>query len=162
MRRIALALLCVAVAVPALADAANPRKGGRYVGKSKPILGAKRHTVSIRISSDGQRGTFRYCGDRRRRAMSAGFRVRNGRFTAPKRQRRRGGKRIVTFQATGRFTSANRVRGRHRRGVRVRPHPRQLHGAAAPLTPSRFSHGLLGRATAEEVSACTSVWAPFF
>ena len=111
MRRIALGLLCVAIAVPAIADAADPRKGGRYVGKSKPLLGSKRHTVSIRISSDGQRGTFRYCGDRRRRAMSTRFRVRNGAFTATKRERRRGGKRVVTFQANGRFTSRNRVRG---------------------------------------------------
>ena len=111
MRRIALGLLCVAVAAPAIADAANPRKGGRYVGKSQPLLGAKRHTVSIRVSSDGTRGTFRYCGDRRRKAMSTRFRVRNGPFTATKRERRKGGKRVVTFQATGRFTSQNRVRG---------------------------------------------------
>jgi hypothetical protein len=111
MRRIALAVLCIAVAVPAIAVAANPQKGGRYTGKSKPILGFKRHTVSIRISSDGQRGTIRYCGDRRRRAMSAGFRVRKGRFTAKRRERRKGGKRVVVFQATGQFTSRTRVRG---------------------------------------------------
>ena len=79
----------------------EPAKGGRYTGKSKPILGSKSHTVSIRISSDGTTGTFRYCGDRRRKAMSARFRVRNGRFTATKRERRRGGKRVVTFQANG-------------------------------------------------------------
>ena len=109
-RRLALGLLCAAVVVPAVALAADPQKGGRYVGKSKPILGAKRHTISIRVSSDGTRGTLRYCGDRRRRAMSAGFRVRNGRFTATKRQRRKG-KRVVTFQAKGRFTSRTRVKG---------------------------------------------------
>jgi hypothetical protein len=103
-------LLCAAVAVPAVALAADPQKGGRYVGKSKPILGAKRHSISIRVSSDGTRGTLRYCGDRRRRAMSAGFRVRKGRFTATKRQRRKG-KRVVTFQAKGRFTSRTRVTG---------------------------------------------------
>ena len=103
-------ILCLVVAVPAIAVAANPRNGGRYTGKSKPILGAKGHTVSIRISSDGTRGTIRYCGDRRRRAMSARFRVRDGRFTAKKRQRR-GGARVVTFQATGRFTSATKVSG---------------------------------------------------
>jgi hypothetical protein len=108
---VALFVLCVAVAVPAVAIAASPQKNGRYTGKSTPILGAKRHTVSIRISSDGTRGTLRYCGDRRRRAMSAGFRVRKGgRFTATKRQRRKG-RRVVTFQATGRFTSRTRVRG---------------------------------------------------
>jgi len=111
MKRILLAFLCMVIAVPAIAVAADPRKGGRYTGKSKPLLGTKRHTVSIRVSSDGNRGTFRYCGDRRRRAMSAGFRVRNGRFTATKRERRKGGKRVVTFQATGRFTSRTRVRG---------------------------------------------------
>lgn len=109
-RRLALGLLCVVVAIPAVALAADPRKGARYTGKSKPILGSKGHTVSIRISSDGKTGTFRYCGDRRRRAMSARFRVRNGRFTAKKRERRRG-KRIVTFQATGRFSSSTRVSG---------------------------------------------------
>jgi hypothetical protein len=70
-----------------------------------------RHTVSIRISSDGHRGTIRYCGDRRRRAMSARFRVRNGRLRAVRRERRRG-TRVVTFQATGRFTGRTRVRGR--------------------------------------------------
>lgn len=106
-----LAVLCLAVAVPAIAVAADPQKGGRYAGKSKPILGYKKHTVSIRVSSDGTTGTFRYCGDRRRRAMSARFRVRNGRFTASKRERRRGGKRVVTFQAKGRFTSRTRVKG---------------------------------------------------
>jgi hypothetical protein len=110
-KQIVVALLCVAVAVPAVAIAASPQSGGRYTGKSKPILGAKRHTVSIRISSDGTRGTLRYCGDRRRRAMSAGFRLRKGgRFTATKRQRRKG-KRVVTFQAKGRFTSRTRVKG---------------------------------------------------
>ena len=106
-----LALLCLAAALPAVALAADPQKGGRYTGKSKPILGAKKHTVSIRVSQDGKTGTLRYCGDRRRRAMSARFRVRNGRFTATKRERRRGGKRVVTFQAKGRFTSRTRVRG---------------------------------------------------
>ena len=106
-----LALLCLAAALPAVALAADPQKGGRYTGKSKPILGAKKHTVSIRVSQDGKTGTLRYCGDRRRRAMSARFRVRNGRFTATKRERRRGGKRVVTFQAKGRYTSRTRVRG---------------------------------------------------
>ena len=106
-----LALLCLAAALPGVALAADPQKGGRYTGKSKPILGAKKHTVSIRVSQDGKTGTLRYCGDRRRRAMSARFRVRNGRFTATKRERRRGGKRVVTFQAKGRFTSRTRVRG---------------------------------------------------
>ena len=110
MRKIALVILCLVVAAPAIAIAANPRKGGHYTGKSKPLLGNKRHTVSIRISSDGKSGTFRYCGDRRRRAMSARFRVRNGRFTAKKRQRRRG-TRVVTFQATGRFSKSTRVSG---------------------------------------------------
>lgn len=104
-------MLCLVVAVPAIAVAANPQKGGLYRGKSKPLIGYKRHTVSIRVSSDGATGTFRYCGDRRRRAMSARFRVRDGRFTATKRERRRGGKRVVTFQAKGRFTSRTRVRG---------------------------------------------------
>ncbi|HZO58265.1 MAG TPA: hypothetical protein VFB51_01095 [Solirubrobacterales bacterium] len=112
MRRIVTALLCVAVAVPGIAVAAAPRKGGHYTGKSTPLLGSKRHTVSIRISGDGRTGTFRYCGDRRRRAMSARFIVRKGRFTARRRERRRGGARVVTFQATGRFTSRTRVRGR--------------------------------------------------
>lgn len=112
MRRIGLAVICLAVAVPAIAVAADPQKGGRYTGKSKPILGSTRHTVSIRISSDGTTGTLRYCGDRRRKAMSAGFRVRNGRFTATRRERRRGGKRVVTFQANGRFTSRTRVKGK--------------------------------------------------
>jgi len=110
IRRVALGLLCAVVAIPAVALAANPRKGARYTGKTKPILGSKGHRVSIRISSDGTRGTIRYCGDRRRKAMSAGFRVRNGRFTATKRERRRGA-RVVTFQATGRFSSATRVSG---------------------------------------------------
>ncbi len=111
MKRIALAVLCLAIAAPALAGAANPRKGGHYVGKSRPLLGEARHTVSIRVSSDGKQGTLRYCGDRRRRAMSARFRVRNGAFKATKRARRRGGRRVVIFQATGRFTSRTRVRG---------------------------------------------------
>ena len=102
--------LCVAIAVPAIAGAAAPRKGGHYTGKSTPLVGSKRHTVSIRISSDGKSGTLRYCGDRRRRAMSARFKVRKGRFTASRRVRR-GSKRVVTFQATGRFTSRTRVRG---------------------------------------------------
>ena len=106
-----LAVLCLAVAVPAIAVAADPQKGGRYTGKSKPILGSKKHRVSIRISSDGQSGTLRYCGDRRRGAMSARFKVRDGRFTAIRRERRRGGKRVVTFQATGRFTRRTRVKG---------------------------------------------------
>jgi hypothetical protein len=110
VRRIVLALLCVAVTLPAIAVAASPRKGGHYTGKSTPLLGTKRHTVSIRVSSTGKTGTLRYCGDRRRRAMSARFKVRKGRFTATKRVRRQG-KRIVTFQATGRFTSAKRVSG---------------------------------------------------
>jgi hypothetical protein len=112
MRRIVPGLLCLTVAVPALAVAAAPRKGGHYTGKSTPLLGSKRHTVSIRVSRDGRTGTFRYCGDRRRRAMSARFKVRNrGRFTAIRRERRRGGKQVVTFQATGRFTTRTRVRG---------------------------------------------------
>lgn len=111
LKHIVIAVLCMAVAVPAVAVAASPQDGGRYTGKSKPILGAKRHTVSIRVSSDGTRGTLRYCGDRRRRAMSAGFRIRKGgRFTATKRARRKG-RRVVIFQATGRFTSRTRVRG---------------------------------------------------
>src|SRR5688572_17315633 len=107
MRRIVLAVICLAVAVPAIAVAANPQKGGHYTGKTKPILGFKKHTISIRVSSDGTAGTLRYCGDRRRKAMSARFRVRSGRFTATKRERRRG-KRVVTFQAKGRFTSRTR------------------------------------------------------
>ena len=111
MRRIVIALMCLAVSAPAIAIAASPRKGGHYTGKSKPLLGTKRHTVSIRVSSDGRTGTFRYCGDRRRRAMSARFKVRKGRFTAAKRERRKGGRRVVVFQATGRFTSSTRVRG---------------------------------------------------
>jgi hypothetical protein len=106
----ALVALCVAIAVPALALAADPKPGGHYTGKSKPLLGTKRHSVSIRISSSGERGTIRYCGDRRRKATSAGFRVRNGRFKATKRITR-SGKRVVSFQATGRFTSRTKVTG---------------------------------------------------
>ena len=43
---------------------ADPVKGGRYTGKATPILSSKKHSVVIRVSSDGTRGTIRYCGDR--------------------------------------------------------------------------------------------------
>jgi hypothetical protein len=107
---IALLALCAAVVGPALALAADPVKGGRYTGKSKPILGDKKHSVVIRVSGDGTRGTMRYCGDRRRRAQTVRFRIRGGRFKATKRIRRKG-RRVVSFQATGRFRSRSRVTG---------------------------------------------------
>jgi hypothetical protein len=107
---IALAALCAAAVGPALALAADPVKGGRYSGKSRPILSAKKHSVVIRVSSDGTRGTMRYCGDRRRRAETVRFRIRNGRFKATKRIRRKG-RRVVSFQASGRFRSRSRVTG---------------------------------------------------
>ena len=50
MRRIVLAVICLAVAVPAIAVAANPQKGGHYTGKSKPILGVKQaHDLDPRV-----------------------------------------------------------------------------------------------------------------
>ena len=107
---IALLALCAAVVGPALALAADPVKGGRYTGKSRPILNDKKHSVVIRVSGDGTRGTMRYCGDRRRRAETVRFRIRNGRFKATKRIRRKG-RRVVSFQATGRFRSRSRVTG---------------------------------------------------
>jgi hypothetical protein len=107
---IALIALCAAVILPALALAADPVKGGRYSGKSRPILGDRKHSVVIRVSSDGTRGTMRYCGDRRRRSETVGFRIRNGSFKATKRIRRRG-RRVVSFQATGRFRTRSRVTG---------------------------------------------------
>ena len=107
---IALLALCAAVVGPALALAADPVKGGRYSGKSKPILGDKKHSVVIRVSGDGTRGTMRYCGDRRRRAETVRFRIRNGSFKATKRIRRKG-RRVVSFQATGRFRTRSRVTG---------------------------------------------------
>jgi hypothetical protein len=107
---IALLALCAAVVIPALALAADPVKGGRYSGKSRPLLGDKKHSVVIRVSGDGTRGTMRYCGDRRRRAETVRFRIRNGSFKATKRIRRRG-RRVVSFQATGRFRSRSRVTG---------------------------------------------------
>jgi hypothetical protein len=107
---IALLALCAAVVGPALALAADPVKGGRYSGKSRPILNGKKHSVVIRVSGDGTRGTMRYCGDRRRRAETVRFRIRNGSFKATKRIRRRG-RRVVSFQATGRFRSRSRVTG---------------------------------------------------
>jgi hypothetical protein len=108
---IGLAALCAAIALPALALAADPVKGGRYTGKSRPLLGTKKHTVVVRVSGDGTRGTMRYCGDRRRRAETVRFRIRNGRFKATKRVRRRG-KRVVSFQATGTFRTRSRLTGR--------------------------------------------------
>jgi hypothetical protein len=107
---IALLALCAAVVIPALALAADPVKGGRYSGKSRPLLGDKKHSIVIRVSGDGTRGTMRYCGDRRRRAETVRFRIRNGSFKATKRIRRRG-RRVVSFQATGRFRSRSRVTG---------------------------------------------------
>jgi hypothetical protein len=107
---IALLALCAAVVGPALALAADPVKGGRYSGKSKPILGDKQHSVVIRVSGDGTRGTMRYCGDRRRRAETVRFRIRDGRFKATKRIRRKG-RRVVSFQATGSFRTRSRVTG---------------------------------------------------
>ena len=107
---IALLALCAAVVGPALALAADPVKGGRYSGKSRPILNGKKHSVVIRVSGDGTRGTMRYCGDRRRRAETVRFRIRNGRFKATKRVRRKG-RRVVSFQATGSFRSRSRVTG---------------------------------------------------
>jgi hypothetical protein len=102
--------LCAAVVVPALALAADPVNGGRYSGRSSPILGNKKHSVVIRVSDDGTRGTMRYCGDRRRRSETARFRIRNGRFKATKRIRRKG-RRVVSFQATGSFRTRTRVTG---------------------------------------------------
>jgi hypothetical protein len=108
---VGVAALCAAVVLPALALAADPVKGGRYSGRSTPVLGAKKHSVVIRVSSNGRRGTMRYCGDRRRRAETVRFRIRNGRFKATKRVTRRGS-RVVSFQATGSFRSRTRVSGR--------------------------------------------------
>jgi hypothetical protein len=107
---IALVALCAAVVVPALALAADPVKGGRYTGQSRTILTARKHSVVIRVSPDGNRGTIRYCGDRPRRAVTARFRIRDGRFRARKRSRR-SGRRVVTFQATGTFRTRRLVRG---------------------------------------------------
>jgi hypothetical protein len=109
-RGVALVALCAAVVVPALALAADPVKGGRYTGKSHPLLSSRTHSVVIRVSDDGTRGTMRYCGDRRRRSETVRFRIRNGRFKATKRIRRKGS-RVVSFQATGTFSSRTRVSG---------------------------------------------------
>jgi len=107
---IALVALCAAVVLPALALAADPVKGGRYTGQSRPILSSKKHSVVIRVSADGARGTVRYCGDRRRRAETVRFRIRDGSFKATKRIRRKG-QRVVSFQATGTFRTRSRVTG---------------------------------------------------
>ena len=107
---IALLALCAAVVGPALALAADPVNGGRYTGRSSPILGNKKHSVVIRVSDDGKRGTIRYCGDRRRRSETARFRIRDGRFKATKRITRKG-RRVVSFQATGSFRTRSRING---------------------------------------------------
>ena len=110
-RRVLVALSCLAlVALPAVALAANPKPGGRYSGKSKVLLGAARHSVVIKISSDGKSGTIRYCGDRPRKSVGAAFKVSGGRFTATRREQRSGA-RVVTFQAKGTFKSRRRVSG---------------------------------------------------
>jgi hypothetical protein len=107
---IGLIALCAAVVLPALALAADPVKGGRYSGQSRPILSAKKHSIVIRVSDDGTRGTMRYCGDRPRRKETVRFRIRDGRFRATKRVRRKG-RRVVSFQATGSFRTRSRVSG---------------------------------------------------
>jgi hypothetical protein len=107
---IALIALCAAVVLPALALAADPVKGGRYSGKARPILSSKTHSVVIRVSDSGTRGTMRYCGDRPRRVETVRFRIRNGRFRATKRITRKG-RRVVSFQATGTFRTRSRVSG---------------------------------------------------
>jgi hypothetical protein len=109
-RGIALLALCAAVILPALALAADPVKGGRYTGKAQPILSAKKHSVVIRVSSDGTRGTIRYCGDRPRKVETARFRIRNGSFKATKRITSKG-RRVVSFQVTGTFRTRSRVTG---------------------------------------------------
>ena len=109
-RGIALLALGAAVILPALALAADPVKGGRYTGKAQPILSAKKHSIVIRVSDDGTRGTIRYCGDRPRKVETARFRIRNGSFKATKRITRKR-RRVVSFQATGTFRTRSRVSG---------------------------------------------------
>jgi hypothetical protein len=110
-RRLVAAFACLALAaVPTVAFAANPKPGGRYSGKSKVLLGTARHSVVIKISKDGKSGTIRYCGDRPRKSVTAGFKVSGGAFTASKRELRKG-TRVETFRAKGTFKSRRRISG---------------------------------------------------
>src|SRR3954466_4326673 len=98
MKRSAAALCAVALA-PAVALAASPKHGGRYVGKS-----STGKSVVIKVSKSGKRGRFVYCKD----AQGVRFRIRHGRFTATLKIKGPG----TVFKATGRFTSKRRVKGR--------------------------------------------------
>ena len=93
------AALCAIALVPAVALAASPKHGGKYVGRS-----STGKSVVIKVSKSGKRGRFVYCKDE----QGVKFRIRHGKFTAKLTIQGPG----TVFKATGTFTSRRRVKGR--------------------------------------------------
>jgi hypothetical protein len=104
--RTAAALGMVALAVPALALAATPKKGATYVGQKGGGSSSLIKKVSVRVSSSGKTGqAFLYCGSGRAPSGSPKFKISKGRFTV----RKKVGSILVWSLTHGKFTSANKA-----------------------------------------------------
>jgi hypothetical protein len=103
--RIVAALGMAALAVPALALAASPKKGATYVGQKgggSSII----KKVSLKVSSSGKTGqAFLYCGTGRAPSGSPKFKITKGRFTVSKKT----GSVTLWSLTHGHFTSSSKV-----------------------------------------------------
>jgi hypothetical protein len=103
--RTAAALGVAALAVPALALAASPKKGATYVGQKgggSSII----KKISLKVSSSGKTGqAFLYCGTGRAPSGSPKFKIKKGRFTVSKKT----GSVTLWSLTHGHFTSTSKV-----------------------------------------------------
>ena len=100
------ALLTMAVlAVPALALAASPTKGGTYVGTKGGGTTSVQKKLSLKVSSSGKTATITvYCGTASGTSVLRQVAIRNGRFEARKHTGS-----ITLWKLKGRFTSSTKA-----------------------------------------------------
>jgi hypothetical protein len=101
-----LVVAVAALAVPALALAASPKKGETYVGEKGGGATSLIKKVSVKVSSSGKTGqAFLYCGSGRAPSGSPKFKISKGRFAV----RKKTGSLLIWSLTHGKFTSANKA-----------------------------------------------------
>ena len=102
-----LALLGVIAALPAMVEAAAPKKGGAYTGLVPETAARLEKRLVLKVSSSGSTGRVRLaCGDTRI-GLSSKFTISNGKFTAKKTI----GSDLV-WRLQGKFTSKSKAKAK--------------------------------------------------
>jgi hypothetical protein len=107
--RITATLGMAALAIPALALAASPKKSATYVGQKGGGTSSVVKKVSIKVSSSGKTAqAFLYCGSSRTPSGSPKFKITKGKFTVSKKT----GSITLWSLTHGKFTSSSKATAR--------------------------------------------------